>query len=60
MLAALYILTGLLLHEDINGILFGLCTFGLFGLIVFGIFEKSAEDNMNRNVRMILEFDDTE
>ena len=56
-LVSLYIFAGLLLTGEINDLLFGALTFGLFGFFVWGIFEKSAEKKMNENVRRILEMD---
>ena len=60
MIAALYIFVGLLFQDDINDILLGLGTFGLFALIVYGIFEKRADDCMNEQVRNIIGFSESE
>ena len=43
MIAALYIFVGLLFQDDINDILLGLGTFGLFALVVYGIIEMKKE-----------------
>ena len=64
LLAALYVFALLILHfflwEGIGELMFGLASFGLYGLIVCGIFERNAEDYMNRTLRTLLELDDTE
>ena len=60
---SIYVLAGLLLllfQGEANTVMVGLVTFGLLGIIVWGIIKKKSEDEMNKSVRMILEFDDGE